>query len=113
MSAVSVPARVLRARLQTWQERHGWLDHVVRAGERYVAQGGDHFVAAITFFSVLTAVPLLVLAFATAGYALWFNPVLLARLERSVAEAVPGGPSDALDPIVETAIAPRNTVARR
>ena len=102
---------MLRARLEALRERHGWLDHLARAGERYVAQRGNHFAAAITFFSILTAVPLLMVAFAAAGYVLWFNPALLARLERSVAAAVPGGLSDALDPILETAIAQRNTVA--
>jgi membrane protein len=103
--------RDLQARLQGMRERHGWLDHLLRAGTRYVEQRGNHFAAAITFFSVLTAVPLLMVAFAAAGYVLWFHPALLARLERSVAEAVPGGLSDALDPILETAISQRNTVA--
>jgi membrane protein len=101
----------LQARLRAARKRHEWLDHLLRAGERYVAQRGNHFAAAITFFSVLTAVPLLMVAFAAAGYVLWFHPALLAQLERSVATAVPGGLSEALDPILDTAIAQRNTVA--
>jgi membrane protein len=101
----------LRARLQALRARHEWLDHLVRAGARYVAQRGNHFAAAITFFSVLTAVPLLMVAFAAAGYVLWFNPELLARLERSVAAALPTGLGEALDPVLQTAIAQRNTVA--
>lgn len=108
---VSSRRRDLPARLQALRERHRWLDHLVRAGARYVEQRGNHFAAAITFFSVLTAVPLLMIAFAAAGYVLWFNPGLLARLELAVAAAVPGGLSDALDPILKTAIAQRNTVA--
>lgn len=99
------------ARLHALRQRHEGLDHVFRAGARYVEQRGNHFAAAITFFSILTAVPLLMVAFAAAGYVLWFNPGLLAQLERSVAAAVPGGLSDALDPVLETAIAQRNTVA--
>lgn len=103
--------RDLRARLRDLRERHEWLDHLFRAGTRYVEQRGNHFAAAITFFSVLTAVPLLMVAFAAAGYVLWFHPALLTQLERSVAAAVPGGLSDAIDPILDTAIAQRNTVA--
>ena len=104
-----------RRRLQAWltalRARRAWVDHLFRAGARYVEQRGNHFAAAVTFFSVLTAVPLLMIAFAAAGYVLWFNPTLLAQLERSVATAAPGELADALAPIVETAIDQRNTVA--
>jgi membrane protein len=101
----------LRARLAAVRERHEWLDHLTRAGTRYVEQRGNHFAAAITFFSILTAVPLLMVAFAAAGYVLWFNPTLLADLENSIAASLPAGLFDALNPIIETAIDQRNTVA--
>lgn len=108
---VAVRRRDLQARLRVLRKRYDGLDHLLRAGARYVEQRGNHFAAAITFFTVLTAVPLLMVGFAAAGYVLWFHPALLTRLERSVAEAVPGGLSDALHPILDTAIAQRNTVA--
>jgi membrane protein len=108
---VEVRRRALAARVGALRSRHEWLDHLVRAGARYVEQRGNHFAAAITFFSILTVVPLLMVAFAAAGYVLWFNPDLLTRLERSIAASVPGGLSDALDPILAMAIAQRNTVA--
>lgn len=108
---VAARRRDLQARLRHLRKRHDGLDHLLRAGARYVEQRGNHFAAAITFFSVLTAVPLLMVGFAAAGYVLWFHPALLAQLERGVAEAVPGGLSDALHPILDTAIAQRNTVA--
>jgi membrane protein len=111
LGVVAARGHDLQGRLRAVRKRHEWLDHLLRAGERYVAQRGNHFAAAITFFSVLTAVPLLMVAFAAAGYVLWFHPALLAQLERSIATAVPGGLSDALDPILDTAIAQRNTVA--
>ena len=105
-------ARVrVQAAVRALRERHGWLDHLFRAGARYVEQRGNHFAAAVTFFSVLTAVPLLMVAFAAAGYVLWFRPTLLARLEQAIAVALPGALSEALVPIVETAVAQRNTVA--
>jgi membrane protein len=103
--------RRFRVRLGVLRERHEWLAHLTRAGARYLEQRGNHFAAAITFFSVLTAVPLLMVAFATAGYVLWFHPALLTDLENSVAASVPPGLLDALHPIIETAIDQRNTVA--
>jgi membrane protein len=103
--------RRLRARVGQARERYEWADHVARAGQRYFEQRGNHFAAAITFFSILTAVPLLMVAFALASYVLWFHPELLAELEQGIAAKVPAGLSELLNPIIETAIDQRNTVA--
>ena len=61
------PRTRLPGRIRTLRDRHAWLDHLLRASARYVAQRGNHFAAAITFFSVLTAVPLLMVAFGAAA----------------------------------------------
>ena len=97
----------LRDRVARMRERHEWVDHLTRAGERYFAQRGNHFAAATAFFSILTAVPLLMVAFAAASYVLWFNPDLLAELENAITASVP---SDALHSIIETAIDQRNSI---
>ena len=97
----------LRDRVARMRERHEWVDHLARAGERYFAQRGNHFAAATAFFSILTAVPLLMVAFAAASYVLWFNPDLLAELEDAITASVP---SDALHSIIETAIDQRNSI---
>jgi len=97
----------LRDRVARMRERHEWVDHLTRAGERYFAQRGNHFAAATAFFSILTAVPLLMVAFAAASYVLWFNPDLLAELEDAITASVP---SDALHSIIETAIDQRNSI---
>ena len=97
----------LRERVARMRERHEWVDHLARAGERYFAQRGNHFAAATAFFSILTAVPLLMVAFAAASYVLWFNPDLLAELEDAITASVP---SDALHSIIETAIDQRNSI---
>jgi len=60
----------VRATTARLRARHEWLDHLSRTGERYFQQRGNHFAAAVTFFSVLTAVPLLMVAFGAAGYVL-------------------------------------------
>ena len=101
----------LRARMRELQERHEWLAHLSRAAIRYVEQRGNHFAAAITFFSLLTAVPLLMIAFAAAGYVMSFNPALLTELENAIATSVPEGLSHAITPIIETALDQRNAVA--
>ena len=68
-----------KSKFQQLRDRYGWLDHVVRAGERYTERHGDHYAAAVTYFSVLSLVPLLMIAFAIAGFVLRAQPDLLAR----------------------------------
>jgi membrane protein len=101
----------VRAVTTRLRARHEWLDHLSRTGERYFQQRGNHFAAAVTFFSVLTAVPLLMVAFGVAGYVLWLNPTLLDDLRDAITAAVPGALSDAVIPFVDEAVAQRNAVA--
>jgi membrane protein len=68
-----------------------WLDHLVRAGESYTEQYGNHYAAAITYFSVLSLIPLLMIAFAVAGFVLAGNETLLTEMKDGITEAVPSG----------------------
>ena len=101
----------LRRRSAAVRSRFPWLDHLNRAGNRYVEQRGNHFAAAVTFFSLVTAVPLLMIAFGVAGYVLALNPSWFIDLEETITEAVPAAAADAVLPIVAAAVAQRDTVA--
>jgi membrane protein len=46
------------SRLERLRRRHPWLDHLVRAEERYTDRHGDHYAAGITYFSVRALVRL-------------------------------------------------------
>lgn len=98
------------SRLAALRERHHWLDHLVRAGQRYVEQHGDHYAAAITYFSVLTLVPLLMIAFAAASFVLRARPELLAQLQAAITAAVPEGLGDTLNEFVDQAISSATAV---
>lgn len=98
------------SRLAALRERHRWLDHLVRAGQRYVEQHGDHYAAAITYFSVLTLVPLLMIAFAAASFVLRARPELLAQLQAAIASAVPEGLGDTLNEFVDQAVSSATAV---
>ncbi|HEX8519133.1 MAG TPA: inner membrane protein YhjD [Pseudonocardia sp.] len=99
------------SKLQQLRARYGWLDHLVRAGTRFTEHHGTHYAAAITYFSVLSLVPLLMIAFAVAGYVLFFNPALLDEIRQAINAAVPGNLAQTINPIIDQAIAARNTVA--
>ncbi|MFC5139017.1 inner membrane protein YhjD [Actinomycetospora rhizophila] len=89
---------------------HPWLDHLVRAGTRYVERHGDHYAAAVTYFSVLALVPVLMVAFAAAGYVLAGDPHLLAELQEAVTSTVPASLAPTVNAIITTAIDQRDAV---
>lgn len=97
-------------RFEVLRARHRWLDHLVRAGTRYVDKHGDHYAAAITYFSVLALVPVLMMAFAAAGYVLASNPQLLAELREAITTSLPDTLAPTVNAIIDTAIGQRDAV---
>ncbi|NMH99066.1 inner membrane protein YhjD [Pseudonocardia acidicola] len=115
-TAVEAPARdgaepaENKSKLEQLRDRYSWLDHVVRAGQRYTESHGDHYAAAITYFSVLSLVPLLMIAFAVAGFVLQSRPELVTELQHAITGAVPGELGTTLNGIIETAISQAGAV---
>jgi membrane protein len=65
------------------------VPHLLRAVERYFARLGTEFAAAITYFSVLAVIPILLFLFSLAGLFLTvLRPELLAPLADAVAATV-------------------------
>jgi membrane protein len=59
--------------VKDWIERvknKPWVAHLLRAVERFLARLGTQFGAAITYFSVLALIPILLFAFAVLGFIL-------------------------------------------
>jgi membrane protein len=96
--------------LEKLRARYPWLDHLVRAATRYTEKHGDHYAAAITFFSILALVPLLMVAFAAAAFVLANNQALLSEIQQAITGAVPPGLGDLLNSVIDQAIAQRNAV---
>jgi membrane protein len=96
--------------LTRFRSRHARLDHLVRAGERYTETHGNHYAAAITYFSVLALVPLLMVAFASVGLVLQSDPDLLAKLKGEIGRALPAGLDQTLDSVIDQAITSATTV---
>jgi membrane protein len=91
------------SRFEQLRQQHEWLDRLVRAGVRYTNQYGDYYAAAITYFSVLALVPLLMISFAVAGFVLAGHPALLDELRVHLTTAVPEL-SGVLNTVVDQAI---------
>ncbi|MFD3510951.1 inner membrane protein YhjD [Nocardia sp. NPDC058666] len=90
--------------------RRPWLDHLVRAGGRFQHQRGDFFAAGITYFTVLSLFPLLMVAFSVAGFILAGHPDLLTELQAKVVENIPGSFGDQINDLIEKAMDSRGTV---
>jgi membrane protein len=87
-----------------------WLDHLVRAGAAYTERNGNHYAAAITYFSVLSLFPLLMVAFALGGFVLAGNADLLREMKGGITDAVPSGLAETINKVVDEAIESRGTV---
>lgn len=75
--------------------------HILRMNTRFGNRLGNQFAGAITYFSVLAMVPILMFAFAIAGMTLTeFRPDLLAGLKDSIAGLLQGAPGDVSDQIM-------------
>ncbi|OLT21189.1 inner membrane protein YhjD [Pseudonocardia sp. CNS-139] len=109
MATEDAPARK-PSQLDRLRRSQPWLDHVLRAATRYTERHGDHYAAAITYFSVLSLVPLVMVGFGIAGYVLSGNPALLDQLRTGISQNLPAGLDTIINPIIEQAIAARNSI---
>ncbi|MET9488799.1 inner membrane protein YhjD [Nocardia sp. NPDC006630] len=97
----------VKARIEREIEKRHWLDHVVRAAGRYQRQRGDYYAAGITYFTVLSLFPLLMVGFAVAGFVLSRNPHLLTEIQNKIVENIPGSAGQQLNDLIKEAVRSR------
>ena len=69
--------------------------HVLRMHTRYATRLGNQFSGAITYFSLLAMVPILMFAFSACGFTLTvLRPDLLARVQAAVMVQLQGAPKE-------------------
>ncbi|MGX7827555.1 YhjD/YihY/BrkB family envelope integrity protein [Actinokineospora sp. 24-640] len=86
------------------------IDHLFRANEAFTERYGNHFAASITYFSVLSLFPLLLISFALLGFVLAGQPELLMSLRRDITEAAPENLRGLLTDLVDAAVEERGRV---
>lgn len=85
--------------------------HMIRAGERFNDRMGNQFGAAITYFSFLSLIPILMVSFAAVGFVLASNPDLLTGLINRIVNSISDpNLANTLKNTVNTAIQQRTTV---
>ena len=110
MTAAAPETVAARFGLDRLRRRHAWIDHLVRAATQYLERHGDHYAAAITYFSVVALVPMLMIAFAVAGFVLLGDPARLAELQQSIVEVVGPGLAGTIDQLLGEALRQSETV---
>jgi membrane protein len=89
----------ISARMFLLRQRYPWLDRLARAGTRYVEYHGYHYAASITYFSVLSLMPMLMVAVAVTGFVLTGAPALFGQFQHAIVQAMPPslvGPTESL-----------------
>ncbi|BCU88599.1 inner membrane protein YhjD [Yersinia pseudotuberculosis] len=99
------------ARLSDRIRAYPAIAHIIRATDRFNDRLGSQFGAAITYFSFLSLIPILMVSFAMVGFVLASNPDLLAELINKIVNSI-SDPALAttLKNTVNTAIQQRTTV---
>lgn len=95
------------------RRKHPWLDHLVRANEAYGQRYGAHYAAAITYFSVLSLAPILLLAFSVLGFALAGKPELITQVKDQITGVVPPEilSKDAVEKLIAYSVSKRGITA--
>lgn len=69
--------------------------HVLRMNARYIIRLGDQFAGAITYFSLLAMVPILMFVFSACGFILTeLRPDLLEQVQTAILVRLQGAPAD-------------------
>lgn len=93
--------------LKGLKEKPG-IAHLLRAGQRFTGRLGNQFGAAVTYFSVLALVPIIMFAFAITGFILVVvKPELMQELLASISQAMgdfPDSTKESLLGVVENAL---------
>lgn len=85
--------------------------HMIRAAERFSDRMGSQFGAAITYFSFLSLIPILMVSFAGVGFFLASNPDILTDLINKIADSISEQTlASTLKDTVRTVVQQRTTV---
>ncbi|MEV6645573.1 inner membrane protein YhjD [Amycolatopsis sp. NPDC051371] len=86
------------------RRKYPWLDHLIRANEAFTERYGNHYAAAITYFSVLSVFPLFMVAFAVVGLVVNHDQTIITKITDGINSSVPEGLKDLVNGIVKGAL---------
>jgi membrane protein len=105
---MSEPAKA--GTLDRLRARFGWLDHVIRAYQRFDERNGGFFAAGLTYYTIFALFPLLMVGFAACGFVLAERPELLKTIDDHIRAQVTGTLGQQLQELMNSAIDARTSV---
>ncbi|MCW2661609.1 MAG: hypothetical protein JWP83_2761 [Mycobacterium sp.] len=96
--------------LDRLRARFRWLDHVVRAYQRFDERNGGFYAAGLTYYTIFALFPLLMVGFAAFGFLLSRRPHLLNTIDDRIRSSVSGALSQQLVDLMNSAIEARTSV---
>lgn len=90
--------------------RYGWIDHVIRAYQRFDERNGGFFAAGLTYYTIFALFPLLMVGFAVFGFVLARRPELLSTIDDHIRSQVNGTLGNQLQELMNSAIDARTSV---
>lgn len=96
--------------LERFRTRWPWFDHAMRMSERYGDRGGNYYAAGVTYFSVLSLFPLMMVALALVAMVLAGNQDLLDRIIDDIKDMATGSLGDTLTDVLNQAIDQRGSI---
>ncbi|RSM84906.1 inner membrane protein YhjD [Kibdelosporangium aridum] len=89
------------------RNRYAWFDHLVRALDRYIDHNAYQYAAAITYFSVLSVVPIMMVGLSVTGFVLADSDEITRDLRITIIQALPSGLDGFAAEIYDNVIAQR------
>jgi len=90
--------------------RYGWLDHLVRAYERFDERNGSFFAAGLTYYTIFALVPLLMVTFSAIGFLLIRQPKWRNMIYEHIISSASGHVSQQIIDVMNRAIDSRTSV---
>jgi membrane protein len=90
---------------QRLRARHVWFDHLIRALNRYIDHNAYQYAASITYFTVLSMVPIIMVGLSIGGFVVVDDAGIANELRRTITDALPSGldsfATDVFDTVLE------------
>ncbi|MEI7716426.1 MAG: inner membrane protein YhjD [Mycobacterium sp.] len=96
--------------LDRLRARFRWLDHLVRAYQRFDAGNGGFLAAGLTYYTTLALFPVLMVGFSVFGFVLARNPRMLTAIDDYIRSQVSGPLAGELQSLITSAIGARISV---
>jgi membrane protein len=90
--------------------RYPWLDHVMRAQQRFSGSQGNFYAAGLSYYTIFALFPLLMVGFSVGGFLLYQQPDVLHGIQHQIKTSMPGEFGEQVITLIDTAIQSRTSV---